>query len=112
MINEINSLTVEELKTIINYKSHLFSNEELKAAKERLNELCINNNVSSSSFNDSATLTNQLRRYNISEGELNNLTDTHILLGIFKRVNTIKNILITGMILGIAGIMLNLFVNK
>lgn len=39
-------------------------------------------------------------------------TDTRLLLGIFKCVNTIKNTLITGVVLGVAGIILNLFVNK
>lgn len=43
---------------------------------------------------------------------LDEFTNTRLLLGIFKCVNTIKNILITGVVLGVAGIILKLFVSK
>lgn len=51
-------------------------------------------------------------KYNNKLCTLDKYTNTRILLGIFKCVNTIKNILIAGIVLGIVGVVLSMFIGK
>ena len=111
-LNEINNLSINELETIINQKAHLFSPEEMKAVIARY-ELLGGNNANTiknvDSLNSNKRLISDLRNYKINNGELNEFTNTYILLGIFKCVNLIKNFIITGLVCGAVAIVISLF---
>ena len=93
------------------------NNIKINTTKDLLKELAQYNFVQKEVIpvSDISKYKNSEDKYVFSNASLctfDEYTNTRILLGIFKCVNTIKNILITGMVLGVAGIILNLFVNK
>ena len=110
-LNEINNLSISELETIINKKAHLFSPEEMKAVITRY-ELLGGNNANTiknvDSLNSNKRLISDLRNYKINNGELNEFTNTYILLGIYKCVNIIKNIFIASLVCGTIAIIISL----
>lgn len=107
ILNEINNLSEDELRIIIQQKSHLFSEEEMKAVIKRYNSLdksSNNNDIILTS--DTSGFSYQLRKYNIGDGAIDSLTNTRILFRIFKCVNFIKNLFITLLALGVIGAIL------
>ena len=94
ILNQINSLSKEDLELLIQYKPHMFSKEEMDLIKSRYNKLCEETGETHS------VTSNDLSK--VLSFQLDDIQTT--LTGIFKCVNFIKNVILAGLICGGIGI--------
>lgn len=137
-MDEIRGYTLEELVDIIENQKNLYEQDEMNEIKKRYNTLLAEISKTSYKQYDEKDILRELAPHNLCLKRtltpdqianrkrrpdeiieknmylctLDEYTNTRILLGIFKCVNTIKNILITGIVLGIIGVVLSMFVGK
>lgn len=106
-IEQITNLSKEDLAILLKQKSNLFSPEELQVARERYNEICIENDGhKDDTISYSQRISSELRKYSL--GELDKHVNTRILLGIYKKINFISNVILIGLICGGVAIVISL----
>lgn len=102
IIKEIDNLSKEDLEIILQQKSHLFSKEELDAIKKKYSQFSDTSDI----LKIDKTLISELKSCGM--GGIDEYTNTRLLLGIYKSVNFMRNVLIVGLIVGAIAIIINL----